>query len=763
MNDIGVKVGFLGLTQYNRDLNSMEKRTVSSTNRMRRGFKDFIAEIPGLGRVISLATNPITAFGAAIAGAGLAINGFINQAAKAETTQTAFEVLVGSAERAETTLKSLRNFAASTPFQLPQIEDSARKLIAFGTSAENTTEVLRRIGNISAGVGAPLTELSEIYGKIQVQGRVFAEDINQLTGRGIPVIQELAKQFGVTSAEVRQLVTDGKVGFPQIEQAFISLTSNGGKFEGLIERLSGTYNGKLSTLRDNFAQLQRQFGEALLPIASALVDRTLALVKSLQDLQGFLYDNAEAISIASTALAAFVAPSIISGLTAIITAIRGVTLAQLSLNAAFAANPIGFVVVAVGLLATAFITLYKRSRTLRAGIAGLGAFFVELGKIIKDGFINIIDGVGVAFEGLLDLDFDKVKRGVKTAIEGVLDSNILTTGFKNGERLANAFSNGYQDKIIEEIKAQDAINKNSEESKKSANESGAKSGGAFGRAFSKAAIEGIKTNNEQFFRQNEDAILSSLFRASKNPLSGRETSIATPDNTDKTNEALTSLGFNLQYINSVFSSTNEVLAAMEGIGFRVAESLGLSSQKALEFQIGLKDLGETIKQTIAVGAANAFQSFGKEIGKAIAQGQGFGNAMQALFKGLVNTILVEVPKLIGVFLLQTGVGLGFPAGIPFVVAGIALTAFSGIASGLLSNVGANSAQSVATPNQDNITGNFSGNSINQAQGTNLGLSNFQQQSTPSNTIHIYMDGEEISQRVTSNIELENSLRGSGFN
>jgi tape measure domain-containing protein len=85
---------------------------------------------------------------------------------------------------------------------------------------------LARIGDVSAGVQAPVNELAELYGKARVQGRLFAEDINQPTGRGIPIIGELAKPFGVSDSEVKKLIESGQVSFPAIEQAFIDSNSS---------------------------------------------------------------------------------------------------------------------------------------------------------------------------------------------------------------------------------------------------------------------------------------------------------------------------------------------------------------------------------------------------------------------------------------------------------------------------------------------------------------------------------------------------------
>ncbi|HEX8309941.1 MAG TPA: tape measure protein, partial [Chthoniobacteraceae bacterium] len=95
------------------------------------------------------------------------------------------------------------------------------------------------------------------YGKAKVQGRLFAEDINQLTGRGIPIIGEFAKQFGVAESEVKKLVESGAIGFSNLEQAFKSLTGEGGKFFGMMEQQSGTLQGKVSTFNDEMNALKR--------------------------------------------------------------------------------------------------------------------------------------------------------------------------------------------------------------------------------------------------------------------------------------------------------------------------------------------------------------------------------------------------------------------------------------------------------------------------------------------------------------------------
>ena len=228
----------------------------------------------GISKFARIATATIAAVGIG----SLAKNAF-QLASALEQTTIQFEQFTGSAEAASRTLKDIDDFAASTPFQFQELADSGRQLLAFNIESEKLLPTLRRIGDIAAGTGNRVSELAEIYGKARVQGRLFGEDINQLTGRGIPIIGELAKQFGVAESEIKKLVAEGKVGFPAIEKAFISLTSAGGKFAGLTQRLSESTSGRLSTLRDNFSKLLRTAGEKALPLIADAAD---TLTKSIQ-------------------------------------------------------------------------------------------------------------------------------------------------------------------------------------------------------------------------------------------------------------------------------------------------------------------------------------------------------------------------------------------------------------------------------------------------------------------------------------------------
>jgi tape measure domain-containing protein len=206
--------------------------------------------------------------GAAIAGAGaIAGVGFGVKLAgeadgEAEQARVAFGVMLGSGEKAKAMLAELNQFAAETPFETGELTGAARQLLAMGVNADKVIPSLRAIGDVSAGIGAPIGEIAYLFGQVRSQGRLMGDDLRQFAGRGIPIIAALAKQFGVAEEEVKDLVSEGKVGFNQLAQAFMDMTGEGGAFSGMMEKQSQTLFGKWSTLVDNFKMALTSIGDA---------------------------------------------------------------------------------------------------------------------------------------------------------------------------------------------------------------------------------------------------------------------------------------------------------------------------------------------------------------------------------------------------------------------------------------------------------------------------------------------------------------------
>lgn len=262
--DIGAKTG-----KFTSALNAAQSRAVAFG-------KSVTASIRGIGSIGGQVGQLI-----GVAGIGAGVTAMVKLAAQTETLGTQFRVLTGSAQKAQAVMSQIQAFAAETPFETIEIADAAKKLVAFGSSAETVVSELRMLGDIAAGVGVPLADLSEIYGKARVQGRLFAEDINQLQGRGIPVVQGLAAAMGVSEDKIRGLVESGQIGFPQLQRALAGMVAQGGDFNGMMTQLGQTTAGRFSTLVDNFKQLGVQLGTQLLPYLNDAMQGAINLAGGL--------------------------------------------------------------------------------------------------------------------------------------------------------------------------------------------------------------------------------------------------------------------------------------------------------------------------------------------------------------------------------------------------------------------------------------------------------------------------------------------------
>lgn len=196
--------------------------------------------------------------------------------------EVAFNTMLGSAEKANTLMTQLTRTAAITPFGLQDVAGGAKQLLAYGVASEQVNDTLVRLGDIAAGLSIPLNDLVYLYGTTMTQGQMFTQDLRQFQGRGIPLADELAKQFGVTKDKVGELVTAGKVGFEDMHKAIVSMTSDGGKFGGLMEAQSKTITGQISNIQDAIDGMFNEIGKSSEGMINAALDGVSTLVENLE-------------------------------------------------------------------------------------------------------------------------------------------------------------------------------------------------------------------------------------------------------------------------------------------------------------------------------------------------------------------------------------------------------------------------------------------------------------------------------------------------
>ncbi|WP_410522849.1 tape measure protein [Phocaeicola dorei] len=203
---------------------------------------------------------------AAAFGAGFTAKELISNIAQVrgefQQLEVAFKTMLGSEDKANALMQQLVKTAATTPFDLQGVANGAKQLLAYGENVENVNDDLIRLGNIAAGLSQPLGDIVYLYGTTMTQGRLYTADLNQFTGRGIPMIRELAKVFGVAEGEVKSLVEAGKVGFPEVQKVIQNLTNEGGMFYNLMQEQSKTITGQISNIEDAVSTMFNEIGKA---------------------------------------------------------------------------------------------------------------------------------------------------------------------------------------------------------------------------------------------------------------------------------------------------------------------------------------------------------------------------------------------------------------------------------------------------------------------------------------------------------------------
>ncbi len=224
----------------------------------------------------------LAAVGGAIAG-GATVGTMIKLAAEVEQVGVSFEVMLGSGNKAKAMIEDLKAFAAKTPFQFAGVAAATKQLLAFGVTQEEMMPTVRALGDISAGTGKDFRKLSVIFGQVKAKGRLMGQEIMQFAEAGVPVTQELAKQFGVTQKEILKMSENGKVSFRDFEKAMMSMTTEGGIFENMMQKQSQTVSGLATTLKDELSFALMDFGLAIQPITKAVLRFGISAVKAFNE------------------------------------------------------------------------------------------------------------------------------------------------------------------------------------------------------------------------------------------------------------------------------------------------------------------------------------------------------------------------------------------------------------------------------------------------------------------------------------------------
>ena len=445
---------------------SGKDNTAKAFASVQQKFRNTAKVIAGIG---------VAGAAAAAAGLGKMLKGGIAFAAELEKVETQFGVIYGSTDKAAQKIKELTEYAANTPFQLPEIAKGAKILTQFGM---DSSEQLRLVGDAAAVAQRPMDEMAMLFGRIK--SGAFGEAFMRLAETGVAT-REMLEQQG--------LIFDAGGSYTGSAEEAINAVNRiiENKFGGMTEKLAGTWGGSLSTMKDNWGLLQAALAEPVMDVLQPYIKELIvkmgelrssgkltewgqqiaAAIKTVIDNAKILYSNFDDIkkklnelkkpvawligSIASIT-AVTKAYGVVTGVLGAVrkawrattAATNGARLAQLAFNAA---SPVGWIMIAITVVA-ALIQKFIGWGNILDGLkvawvhvsTYANAFFDNIGLGMKYIWAKtkwVAELIGVTFKATFMTAYDAVQWWVKTAI--AFWSTLLKATTMLGKAIYGAF------------------------------------------------------------------------------------------------------------------------------------------------------------------------------------------------------------------------------------------------------------------------------------------------------------------------------------
>jgi tape measure domain-containing protein len=326
------------------DVSDFDKKIGDAEKKMKSVGENMAKIGKGLTTYVTL---PILGLGAAA----------LKASSDMENLEASFTTMLGSADKAKALLSDLTKLASVTPFSTKDLATASQTLLQFGVNAKDILPTIKNLGDVSGGNADRFKALSLAFGQTASAGRLMGQDLLQMVNAGFNPLQEISKTTGISMADLKKQMEAGAISAEMVADSFKRASSEGGQFFGGMERGSKTLSGQISTLLDELAQLGREFGEILLPIAKNLTAGLTDMVRKFQSLT----DENKAFILAVGLVAASIGPMILG----LVKLAQAVTIVDGAMKV-LAANPA---------LVTTFVTVGP----IVAGIAAIAAAVLALG------------------------------------------------------------------------------------------------------------------------------------------------------------------------------------------------------------------------------------------------------------------------------------------------------------------------------------------------------------------------------------------------
>lgn len=197
--------------------------------------------------------------------------------------------ILGDSMKAETIFNRIKDLAVVSPFQFKELASYTKQLSAYSIPYEELYDTIKRLADISAGVGVDMGRIILAYGQVRSAAFLRGQELRQFTEAGIPLVDELAKRFTkltgvVTSAgDVFDKISRKEVSFGMVKDVLWDLTNEGGKFYNMQEALAESLAGKWSNLQDAWDVMMADIAESNSGVLSDSLELLTDLMKHWED------------------------------------------------------------------------------------------------------------------------------------------------------------------------------------------------------------------------------------------------------------------------------------------------------------------------------------------------------------------------------------------------------------------------------------------------------------------------------------------------
>lgn len=457
LNQIAASVGMTNtrVEGLNNTFRNTERASSSFSSTMGAGFKSLVGLVGALG--ISL-------------GVVGSIGAVFNMGVQMEQTNTKFEVLLGSAEKAKNMLGELNAYADATPYSNEGIIKGSETMLGFGIAHEKVMGNMKMLGDVAMGNEERLSSLSLSFSQVMATGRLMGQDLNQMIGQGFNPLQVISENTGISMGKLKEKMEQGAISTEMVEESFRLATSEGGRYYEMTKKMAESAGGKFSTMigtfKNQISRVGMAFAEWIKPlfdIGTAAAENIVPFAKAIAGVVKWVLEAKPLLVLlggivtgiaVSMAIAKFEALMLTWALGGLSGGFGILTTATAAWNFVMNMNPISYWIIAAAAMVAIIMVCWNKFEGFRGVIMGTWEVLKGFGTAIKNYVINRIQdllsgitGMGSALKAFFSGDFKGAFEIGKKAVGDLMGVDSKKKLIDDGIKAAKSFSKGYNDGV----------------------------------------------------------------------------------------------------------------------------------------------------------------------------------------------------------------------------------------------------------------------------------------------------------------------------